>query len=81
MQIKFNKVLPFPIPQRDIENSEVWGEEGVIFEPNKKYLIAAESGKGKTTFISIIYGIRKDYSGDCLIESKNVIEPDSSRLG
>jgi putative ABC transport system ATP-binding protein len=73
MLLKFNKVLPFPIPERDINNSEVWGEEGIFFEPNKNYLIAAESGKGKTTFVSIIYGIRKDYSGECHIEKRNVL--------
>lgn len=71
MKIKFSSVIPAPIPEKDIFNSEIWSRD-ILFESPNKYLIFAESGKGKTTFINIIFGLRKDYSGNVFIDSENI---------
>jgi ABC-type lipoprotein export system ATPase subunit len=42
------------------------------FEKGKKYLVEAPSGKGKSTLLHIIYGLRNDYEGEVSIAGKNV---------
>jgi len=59
MEIRFSKIIPIPIPESNIANSEIWNRD-LLFEQNNKYLIYADSGKGKTTFVNIIFGLRKD---------------------
>lgn len=71
MEIKFSGVIPAPIPEKDILQSEIWGRD-ITFPGTDKTLIYADSGKGKTTFINIIYGSRKDFSGDVLIDGVNI---------
>lgn len=61
-----------PQPLRDTPISgNIWKSE-IAFDKGKHYLIKAESGKGKTTFLNIIYGIRKDYTGNVLFETTNL---------
>jgi ABC-type lipoprotein export system ATPase subunit len=71
MEIKFSGVIPAPIPEKDILQSEIWGRD-ITFLPGQKTLIYADSGKGKTTFVNIIFGIRHDYIGEVLINGKNL---------
>ncbi|MDR2836848.1 MAG: ATP-binding cassette domain-containing protein [Bacteroidales bacterium] len=71
MKIDFSKVVPIPIPERDVENSEIWNKN-LKLDTNENLMIYADSGKGKTTFINIIYGIRKDYSGTVCLDGKNI---------
>lgn len=68
MNIILNNLLPYPIKELDYSNSDIWGIEKVSFEYKKNYLVRANSGKGKTTLLSAIYGIRKDYEGDILLD-------------
>jgi ABC-type lipoprotein export system ATPase subunit len=71
MEIRFSEVIPAPIPEKDITQSEIWSRD-ISFCNDKRYLIYADSGKGKTTFINIIFGIRKDYSGKVLINGNDI---------
>ena len=70
MEIKFSKVIPAPIPEKDILQSEIWSRD-ITFNHQGRYLIYADSGKGKTTFINIIFGTRKDFTGKVLLDSKD----------
>ena len=54
--------------------SNVFNTEGVVFELNKNYLLSAASGKGKSTLIHAIYGLRNDYEGDIFWDAKNLKE-------
>ena len=71
MKIKFSNIIPAPIPEKDIKQSEIWGRDFTI-NPQEKILIYAESGKGKTTFVNIIFGSRKDYSGKLFIDNQDI---------
>ena len=71
MEIKFSNIVPAPIPKKDIKLSEIWSRD-IVFNSNQNYLIYAESGKGKTTFINIIFGKRKDYTGIASINNQDV---------
>lgn len=70
MEIKFSSVIPAPIPEKDILQSEIWSRD-ITFNHSGKYLIYAESGKGKTTFINIILGTRKDFTGKIFLDGKD----------
>ncbi|MGM0443913.1 MAG: ATP-binding cassette domain-containing protein, partial [Fibrobacterota bacterium] len=41
------------------------------FKPGKRVLITAESGRGKTTLLSILYGIRRDFSGTLFFDNRS----------
>jgi putative ABC transport system ATP-binding protein len=48
----------------------IWGKEYTL-ESNLSYLISSDSGKGKSTLLSYIYGLRADYSGSISIDEEN----------
>jgi ABC-type lipoprotein export system ATPase subunit len=71
--IELKKVIPIPLLENGLNpNSEVFNREGVVFEKGKNYLISANSGKGKSTLIHAIYGLRNDYEGNIFVENKNI---------
>ena len=67
MKLAFNKSVPEPIPQPRIASYKIWGEE-ITWAANDRILAQAQSGKGKSTLLHLIYGLRKDYSGSWEIE-------------
>ena len=71
MLIELNQVIPEPIPKEMIERSEVWGTQLKI-EPRTFNLISAHSGKGKSTLLHLLYGLRKDFSGEVIMDGKNI---------
>ena len=48
----------------------IWGKVCVL-DSNHSYLISSNSGKGKSTLLSYIYGLRADYSGSISIDLEN----------
>ena len=77
MLIKLNQVIPEPIPKEMIERSEVWGTQLQI-EPKSFTLISAHSGKGKSTLLHLLYGLRKDFSGEVIMDGENILKQTSS---
>ena len=71
MQIELQSIRPYPIPEKLIPDSEVWASDLVI-ESGQKCLIAAQSGRGKSTLLHILYGLRKDFSGEAMIDGNSV---------
>ena len=71
MLIELNQVIPEPIPKEMIERSEVWGTQLKI-EPRTFNLISAHSGKGKSTLLHLLYGLRKDFSGEVIMDGENI---------
>lgn len=51
--------------------SEIWLND-VVFEQGKRYLIQADSGTGKSSLLSFIYGQRGDYRGDILFNDQDI---------
>lgn len=70
MQIQFKNIVPIPLENNIRPDSEIWNTE-VSFEKGKNYQIHAPSGKGKSTFVHIIFGLRQDFSGEAMINDKN----------
>lgn len=71
MTIEFNNVLPFPLQEYDHGAESVWKNSFQIEFP-KKVLLNASSGKGKSTFVNTLYGVRKDYTGEIKIDGKDI---------
>ena len=70
--IRLQCVLPriFADRKGDI-SSDVWLRD-VVFERGKSYLIEADSGKGKSSLCSYLYGQRNDYEGAILFDDSDI---------
>lgn len=55
-----------------IRRSQVWLKSPVTFERGCRVLVAAESGSGKSSLLSFIYGNRSDYEGNILFDGVNI---------
>jgi ABC-type lipoprotein export system ATPase subunit len=71
MIIKFNKVTPHPLDGVTHLNTVIWDRE-ISFDTTKRYKIDAPSGRGKSTFIHLVYGLRADYNGEIFFDNKNI---------
>lgn len=69
--ITIDNVLPrvFAGMEREqpVAGSQVWLQRVTLESPHR-YLIEAESGTGKSSLCSFIYGLRTDYSGNILFD-------------
>ncbi len=69
--ITLRNTLPEVFAQRTDIQSDVWLKE-VVFEKEKTYLVEANSGTGKSSLCSYIFGYRKDYQGDIFFNNVNI---------
>ena len=49
--------------QTELTPSDIYLREQVVFAPARCYLIRAQSGRGKTSLLSFLYGERDSYEG------------------
>lgn len=71
--ITLHNTLPAVFAGREDTGSEIWLRD-VTFERGKKHLISAESGTGKSSLCSYIYGYRIDYSGTFTFDGRDIKE-------
>lgn len=68
--IRLEKVCPTPLKDKDdLHQSSIWNQ-ALTFNKGELYLIKAASGKGKTTLMHLLYGLRSDYEGELYYENK-----------
>ena len=72
MTIRFEKIIPLPMLEQDTSGSEVWEAESLVLEQGKTYVVEAPSGRGKTSLLSLVYGIRKDYRGQGFMDEREL---------
>ncbi len=70
MNISLNQVIPGPL-RDEAASHPVWGKQLSFMEGNR-YLLRAASGRGKSTLLHLIYGLRKDYTGEILLGSSSL---------
>lgn len=70
-QIIFRNTLPLIFSEEKGLQSDVW-LQNFSFEKGNFYLIEANSGTGKSSLCSYIYGYREDYSGDIIFNNVNI---------
>lgn len=71
MHIHLKNVIPKPIAGLYDPQTFIWGKE-LSLDTSKRYKVFAPSGKGKSTFVSLIYGIRDDYEGQVCYDSRSI---------
>ena len=59
--------------EQDTSGSEVWEAESLLLEQGLSYVVEAPSGMGKTSLLSVIYGIRTDYQGVVFIDDRELV--------
>lgn len=72
-QIALHSTLPRVFAGQKGIMSDVW-HRNLTLERGKRYLISAESGTGKSSLCSYIYGYRQDYSGTITFDGKNILQ-------
>lgn len=77
-KITLKGVVPEIFASREGLTSDIWLRE-VSFERGKKYLVRAESGTGKSSLCSYIYGQRGDYRGTILFDNEDISRYGSNR--
>lgn len=70
-QIALNNTLPRVFAGHHGIHSDVWLQD-IGLERGKRYLISAESGTGKSSMCSYIYGYRQDYSGVITFDGQDI---------
>lgn len=72
MQLQLNHIIPEPLKSRiGSQPSEVWGQAQTL-APGEKVFFRAPSGKGKSTFMHILYGLRDDYTGSAFWDNREI---------
>ncbi len=71
--INLKAAIPEVFAQRTDIMSDVWLKD-LSFEKNMCYLIEANSGTGKSSLCSYVYGYRKDYQGRIFFDEENICE-------
>ncbi len=75
-KINLQNITPEPLqallakPKEQETASQIW-KQLLCFEKGKYYQIQAPSGKGKSTFVHILYGIRNDFSGKLALDGQD----------
>ena len=59
--------------EQDTSGSEVWEAESILLEQGLSYVVEAPSGRGKTSLLSVIYGIRTDYQGVVFMDDRELV--------
>lgn len=69
MIITLNNTIPHPMKEGFNAQSDIWLSD-YSFEKSKNYLVTAPSGRGKSTFLHILYGLRKDFDGQVSLNNQ-----------
>ena len=72
-KIALHQVVPSfleDVPAASV-HSEVWRAD-LLLEKGRAYLVKADSGKGKTTLCSFLYGLRDDYEGEISFDGRDI---------
>ncbi|HEX6191473.1 MAG TPA: ATP-binding cassette domain-containing protein [Chitinophagaceae bacterium] len=70
-ELQLHDILPAYFQENRKNSSEIWGKD-LVFQRGEMIKIVAPSGKGKTSLVHFIYGLRKDYNGKINYGKKNI---------
>lgn len=75
-EITIDNILPLVFKGMEetsqIRSSRIWDAPPFTFKRKCRICIHAESGGGKSSLLSFIYGNRNDYSGEILFDHRNI---------
>lgn len=74
--ITLRSLLPFVFRGMEdtlkIRTSQIWAKDSFVFNRGCKYCIHTESGGGKSSLLSFVYGDRMDYQGSVFFDNTDV---------
>ncbi len=79
MDIKLNQFIPSPLSETYSGGSELWKQPDLHLNQKATTLITSPSGKGKSSLISMIYGLRNDFEGTILLDNQSISEISSKQ--
>ncbi len=80
MQLSLQGVVPIPLREKvSVGKSGMWNTS-VSFNKGEYVFVQAPSGTGKTTLIHILYGLRKDHTGDVKWNNTSLNATDNEAL-
>src|SRR5688572_20571105 len=71
MELTIRQLLPVYFDEKRKETSEIWGKD-LVFSKGDLVKIIAPSGSGKTSLVSFLYGLRKDFNGTILFDKQDI---------
>jgi len=74
MLIELQDIIPRPLAEQQQhapQLSQVWLQT-LPLQQGKRYAMQATSGRGKSTFMHLLYGLRQDYIGKIFFEKTNI---------
>lgn len=77
--IELRGVVPEVFAAEPPTSSDVWAQTSVSFTRPGAYMVEADSGTGKSSLVSFIYGLRTDFRGDILFDGRSILSFDIER--
>jgi ABC-type lipoprotein export system ATPase subunit len=71
MRVNCSKVIPVPMAESRISHDGIWGGEFCLGD-GESVLVTSPSARGKTTFLHLLYGIRRDYTGTVSLDGTDI---------
>lgn len=77
MNITLDCIMPIPLASINHSSESIWGKK-VELAHGKRIMLNASSGKGKSTFTTTVFGLRRDYEGTVYYDDKDIRKLDPS---
>ena len=71
MIFRLDRVIPQPLADSPVSDRSIWRTVAEI-KSDAITIAEAPSGTGKTTLLSMLYGVRHDYDGTVTLDSENI---------
>ena len=63
MKISINQIKPKYMSESELSGSDIYLQDDLVFESDKKYLIKSNSGNGKSSFLNFIFQSNLNFTG------------------
>jgi ABC-type branched-subunit amino acid transport system ATPase component len=71
MKFRLEQVIPVPLADTPLSEKSLWKKD-IDLDGHAVILAEAPSGTGKTTLLSLLYGVRHDYHGHIFLDGENI---------
>ncbi|MDC1105944.1 ATP-binding cassette domain-containing protein [Prolixibacteraceae bacterium] len=72
MIIALDKVKPIYMSEQEISCSDIYMNKNMVFNTREKVLIRAQSGRGKSSLLNFIYGVKSSFDGHIEVNGQSV---------
>lgn len=80
MKFRLDNVIPVPLADSPLSEHSLWRKDTDI-DCSAITIAEAPSGTGKTTLLSILYGVRRDYDGRVYMDENDIRNFDVEKWG